>query len=81
MSRARILSRPPASATFDDYEKVKSYVAPGRWFPCGSSWEENDVNSPSAESIVRQVLYGTQYFRREFGKTSAEYHNRLCISS
>jgi alpha-mannosidase len=56
-----------------DYEKVKSYVAAGRWFPAGSSWEENDVNSPSAESIVRQVLYGTQYFRREFGKTSAEY--------
>ena len=28
---------------------------------------------PSAESVVRQVLYGTRYFRREFGKTSAEY--------
>src|SRR5258708_24412109 len=35
--------------------------------------EEGDVNSPSAESIIRQILYGTQYFRREFGKTSAEY--------
>jgi alpha-mannosidase len=56
-----------------DYEKVKKYVAAGRWFPSGSSVEENDVNSPSAESIIRQVLYGTQYFKREFGKTSAEY--------
>ena len=56
-----------------DYEKVKQYVAAGRWFPSGSSMEENDVNSPSAESIIRQILYGTQYFRREFGKTSAEY--------
>jgi alpha-mannosidase len=35
--------------------------------------EENDVNSPSAESIIRQVLYGKLYFRRDFGKTSAEY--------
>ena len=35
--------------------------------------EENDVNAPSAESVFRQVLYGTQYFRREFGKTSEEY--------
>ncbi len=52
---------------------MKKYVAAGRWFPSGSSMEENDVNSPSAESIIRQVLYGTQYFRREFGKTSAEY--------
>jgi alpha-mannosidase len=56
-----------------DYEKVKKYIAAGRWFPSGSSVEENDVNSPSAESIIRQVLYGTQYFKREFGKTSAEY--------
>ena len=56
-----------------DYAKVKKYVAAGRWFPSGSSMEENDVNSPSAESIIRQVLYGKQYFRREFGKTSAEY--------
>jgi len=56
-----------------DYEKVKKYVAAGRWYPSGSSVEENDVNSPSAESIIRQVLYGKQYFRQEFGKTSAEY--------
>jgi alpha-mannosidase len=56
-----------------DYDKVKKYVAAGRWFPAGSSMEENDVNSPSAESIIRQVLYGKLYFRREFGKTSAEY--------
>jgi alpha-mannosidase len=56
-----------------DYAKVKKYVAAGRWFPAGSSMEENDVNSPTAESIIRQVLYGKLYFRREFGKTSAEY--------
>src|SRR4051812_37797228 len=57
----------------DDYNRVKSYIAAGRWFPAGSSMEESDVNSPSAESIIRQILYGNQYFRREFGKTSAEY--------
>lgn len=56
-----------------DYAKVKKYVAAGRWFPSGSSMEENDVNSPSAESLIRQILYGKQYFRREFGKTSAEF--------
>ena len=26
-----------------DYEKVKKYVAAGRWFPAGSSVEEGDV--------------------------------------
>ena len=57
----------------DDFAKIKKYVAAGRWFPSGSSVEENDVNSPSAESIIRQILYGKEYFRREFGKTSAEF--------
>jgi len=56
-----------------DYERVKAYIAAGRWFPAGSSWEESDVNVPAAESIFRQILYGNQFFKREFGKTSAEY--------
>src|SRR5437763_2997832 len=56
-----------------DYERLKQYVAAGRWFPAGSSMEESDVNSPSAESIFRQVLYGNRFFRRDFGKASAEY--------
>jgi alpha-mannosidase len=56
-----------------DYEKVKQYVAAGRWFPAGSSMEEGDVNSPSPESIIRQVLYGNEYFRHDFGVASAEY--------
>jgi alpha-mannosidase len=56
-----------------DYERVKKYVASGQWFPAGSSMEENDVNSPNAESIIRQILYGKEYFRKDFGKTSAEF--------
>lgn len=56
-----------------DFAQLKKYVAAGRWFPAGSSMEENDVNSPSAESIMRQVLYGNEYFRHEFGKSSSEY--------
>jgi alpha-mannosidase len=56
-----------------DYAKVKEAVAAGRWFPAGSAMEESDVNTPAAESIIRQILYGTHYFRREFGHTSAEY--------
>ena len=56
-----------------DYAKLKKYIAEGRWFPAGSSVEESDVNSPSAESIFRQVLYGNEFYRHEFGKYSAEY--------
>jgi alpha-mannosidase len=56
-----------------DFATVKKYVDQGRWFPAGSSMEEGDVNAPSAEGIIRQVLYGNEWFRREFGKASAEY--------
>jgi len=57
----------------EDYKKLQQYVAAGRWFPAGSSVDESDVNSPNAESIFRQVLYGNEYFRRDFGKASAEF--------
>ncbi len=56
-----------------DYEKLRQWVKAGRWFPAGSSMEENDVNSPSPESITRQVLYGNEYFRHDFGVASAEF--------
>ena len=38
----------------DDYQKLKAYVAAGRWFPNGSNVEEGDVDMPSEESILRQ---------------------------
>jgi alpha-mannosidase len=57
----------------DDYARLKAYVAAGRWFPAGSSMEEGDPNNASAESIIRQLLYGSHFFQREFGRTSAEY--------
>ncbi|HTW58998.1 MAG TPA: glycoside hydrolase family 38 C-terminal domain-containing protein [Terriglobales bacterium] len=56
-----------------DFAKVKKYVEEGRWYPAGSSMEEGDVNAPSAEAIIRQVLYGNEWFRKEFGVASAEF--------
>ena len=56
-----------------DFARVKAYVKAGRWFPAGSSMDENDVNSPSGESIIRQVLYGNEWFKKEFGVASNEY--------
>ena len=56
-----------------DFERLKQYVAAGRWFPAGSSVDEGDVNSPNAESIIRQILYGNNWFRKEFGVASQEY--------
>ncbi len=56
-----------------DWERLKGYIKAGRWFPCGSSVDEGDANVPSAESMVRHVLYGNHYFRREFGVASEEF--------
>ena len=57
----------------EDFETLRHYVATGQWFPCGSSVDEADSIVPSAESLVRQVLYGNHYFRREFGVASDEF--------
>jgi alpha-mannosidase len=56
-----------------DFARLKKYVDEGRWFPAGSSMEEGDVNAPSAEAIIRQILYGNNWFRKELGTASAEY--------
>lgn len=56
-----------------DFAQVKHYVSTGQWYPAGSSVEEGDVNAPSAEAIIRQILYGNDWFRKEFGVASAEF--------
>jgi alpha-mannosidase len=50
------------------YDKIKKRVAQGRWEPAGVMWVESDVNIPSGESLVRQILYGKKFFKTEFGK-------------
>ena len=57
----------------EKYEILKKYITAGRWFVSGSSVDEGDVLSPSPESVIRQVLYGNDYFRKEFGKESNDY--------
>ncbi len=56
-----------------DFARLKQYVNQGRWFPAGSSMEEGDVNAPNAEAIIRQVLYGNDWFRKHLGKASDEF--------
>lgn len=51
----------------DLYERVKDAVAQGRLVPLGGMWVESDTVMPSGESLVRQFLYGQNFFRQEFG--------------
>lgn len=49
------------------YAQIRERVREGRWETGGAMWLEADCNLPSGESLVRQVLYGTRFLRREFG--------------
>lgn len=51
----------------DVYEHIRDRVAQGRWEPSGSMWVECDCNLTSGESIIRQILVGKQFFKKEFG--------------
>ena len=50
------------------YEQIRRRVKEGRWEPEGAMWVEADCNLISGESLVRQIVYGKEFFRREFGK-------------
>lgn len=55
-----------------EYEQLKAFINAGRWHISGSSWEATDVLVPSTESFIRNVLFGQEYYRREFGKESTD---------
>ncbi|WP_257348904.1 alpha-mannosidase [Pseudalkalibacillus decolorationis] len=48
------------------YKRVKQKVAEGRFEIIGGMWVEPDLNIPSGESLVRQLLYGKKFFKEEF---------------
>ncbi|MFN5391800.1 MAG: alpha-mannosidase, partial [Pseudanabaena sp.] len=50
------------------FARIQSAVAEGKWEPIGGMWVEPDGNLPSGESLIRQILYGQEYFRGKFNK-------------
>jgi len=52
------------------YEQVRERVKEKRWEVEGAMWVESDCNIPDGESLVRQVVYGKNYFKKEFGTDS-----------
>ncbi len=53
-----------------DFERLKRYVAAGRWHPAGAMLDAPDVNLPSPEALMRQILYGNRFFESQLGKRS-----------
>jgi len=63
----------------EQFERLKGYVADGRWQVCGSWVDAVDVNVPSPESLIRHVLFGNGYFEREFGRRSCDVYLPDCF--
>lgn len=49
------------------YERIREKIKEGRWEVQGGMWVEADCNIISGESMVRQFLYGKNFFMDEFG--------------
>jgi alpha-mannosidase len=54
------------------FEAMRTKVAEGRFVPVGGMWVEPDMNLPSGESIVRQLIHGQRYFESRFGRRCQE---------
>ncbi len=51
----------------DLFKEIQQRVKEGRWEIVGGMWVEPDLNMPSGESLVRQILVGKRYFQQKFG--------------
>jgi alpha-mannosidase len=56
----------------DLFQRVKRAARAGNWEPVGSMWVEADCNLTGGESLVRQFLYGRNYFRQHFGTSTID---------
>ena len=57
----------------DIFSRIKEKVKSGQWEVMGNAWVEADTNIASGESLIRQLLYGREFFLREFGIDSDTY--------
>ncbi|HSM66499.1 MAG TPA: glycoside hydrolase family 38 C-terminal domain-containing protein [Ilumatobacteraceae bacterium] len=54
------------------FAKITERVERGQWIPVGGMWVESDMNLPSGESLVRQIVFGQRYFEEKFGRRCTE---------
>ena len=57
----------------DLFERIKEKVKKGQWNIVGNTWVECDTNIASGESMIRQLLYGREFFIENFGVSSDIY--------
>jgi alpha-mannosidase len=57
----------------EQFKKVQNLVKENRWHLAGTCLDETDALIPSVESMVRNILYGDRWAKKEFGKSSRDY--------
>lgn len=48
------------------FEGIKKKVKENRWCAEGAAWVEFDANITGGESIIRHLIYGKEFFKKEF---------------
>ncbi|MDJ0532877.1 MAG: alpha-mannosidase [Xenococcaceae cyanobacterium MO_207.B15] len=52
------------------FTSIQDAINQQTWEAIGGMWIEPEVNLVSGESLIRQLLYGQQYFKEKFGQTT-----------
>ena len=52
------------------FERIKEAIKEGRWIAEGAMWVEPDTNMAGGEALVRQLLYGLDYYKNVLGTES-----------
>ena len=57
------------------FAEIRRRVGEGRWVLAGGMWIQPDMNTPSGESLARQLLLSQRYFRAKFGRAARFGYN------
>ena len=52
------------------FQQIRQAIAANKWEILGGMWIEPETNLVSGESLIRQLLYGQQYYQKKFGEVS-----------
>lgn len=52
------------------FDRIKEAIKGGQWIAEGAMWVEPDTNMASGEALIRQLLYGKQYYKEVLGVDS-----------
>lgn len=52
------------------FERIREAIKKGQWIAEGAMWVEPDTNMAGGEALIRQLLYGKQYYKDVLGVDS-----------